>query len=81
MIPTIEDWASPYLRDCQTEEEFETFFNMLGSHKPNAWASANHRAWGNMTSNQYQRLLEKLETYKLFPKFDNYRSTYIDLKF
>jgi len=81
MIPAIEDWASPYLRDCRTEQEFEEFFNMLGKHKPNAWASANHRAWGNMTNAQYQRLLEKLKTYNLFPKFDEYRSTYIDLKF
>ena len=77
----IEDYAQPYLRDCNTEEQFEPFIDFVGGHEPHSWVSINHRAWGNMTGNQYQRLLEKLETYKLFPKFDEYRSTYIDLKF
>jgi hypothetical protein len=80
MIPDIEDWANPYLRDCRTEEEFELFYNILGSHVPNAWASANHRAWGNMTDNQYQKLLAKLKDYGLFPDFAEYRANYVDIK-
>jgi len=81
MLPEIEDWANPYLRDCNSEEDFQTFIDFIGVHKPHAWVSINHRAWGNMSKEQYQRLLEKLETYGLFPKFEKYRSTYIDLKF
>lgn len=81
MIPVPEDWASPYLRDCKTEQEFEDFISFIGVHAPHSWISVNHRAWGNMTAEQYQRLLTKLETYNLFPKFDEYRSNYIDLKF
>jgi hypothetical protein len=80
MVPDIEDWANPYLRDCRTDEEFESFFNVLGSHTPNAWASANHRAWGNMTAEQYSRLSTKLGTYNLVPRFDEYRATYTDIK-
>jgi hypothetical protein len=80
MIPDIEDWANPYLRDCRTQEEFEIFFNALGKHKPNAWASANHRAWGAMTDDQYSKLKNKLSEYNLTPNFDEYRRTYVDIK-
>lgn len=80
MVPDIEDWANPYLRDCRSEEEFESFFNVLGSHTPNAWASANHRSWGNMTDEQYSRLSTKLGTYNLVPRFEEYRATYVDIK-
>ena len=80
MVPDIEDWANPYLRDCRTNEEFESFFNVLGSHTPNAWASANHRAWGNMTDEQYSRLSKKLGMYNLVTRFDEYRATYTDIK-
>jgi hypothetical protein len=81
MIPDIEDWANPYLRDCRTEEEFETFFNMLGIHKPNAWASANHRSWGAMTNEQYGRLVDKLAEFNLVPHFADYRAEYVDIVF
>jgi hypothetical protein len=80
MIPEIEDWANPYLRDCRSEKDFQDFINFVGFHNPHSWVSINHRAWGNMTADQYCRLLEKLETYKLFPIFDEYRSTYVDIK-
>jgi hypothetical protein len=80
MVPAIEDWANPYLRDCRTEEEFSKFLAMLGVHKSNAWASINHRAWGNMTNNQYCALTEKLKDYELTPMFNVYRDSYVDLK-
>ncbi len=80
-IPEIEDWANPYLRDCYTEEDFLAFYNFLGVHKSHNWFSINHRAWGNMTANQYDRLCKKLELYNLKPNFDEYRNSYIDLKF
>lgn len=80
MIPSIEDWANPYLRDCRSEDEFANFFNVLGTHKPNAWASINHRAWGNMTADQYSRLSKKLSEYNLVPNFEEYRSSYTDIK-
>lgn len=80
MLPEIEDWANPYLRDCKTEEEFSQFLNFIGEHKPHAWVSINHRAWGNMTDDQYNRLTDKLSSYKLQPTFNEYRSTYVDIK-
>jgi len=77
----IHDYAGPYLRDCNTADEFNKFIGFIGVHKPHAWVSSNHRAWGNMTDEQYSRLKEKLETFNLKLNFDEYRSTYVDLKF
>lgn len=80
-IPEINDWANPYLRDCYSEGAFLKFYNFIGVHEPHSWISINHRAWGNMTDSQYQRLCKKLETFNLKPNFDDYRSNYVDLKF
>jgi hypothetical protein len=79
-IPLIEDWGSPYLRDCRTEEEFNRFLSALGAHLSNAWASINHRAWGNMNEDQYFQLRKKLKKFNLFPEFSQYRSSYVDIK-
>lgn len=81
MIPEIEDWANPYLRDCKTEQEFNEFINAVGRHYSHSWVSINHRAWGNMSTSQYDILKEKLAKYELEPRFDGYRAEYIDLKF
>lgn len=80
MIPDIEDWANPYLRDCRSEEEFKPFIDFIGVHAPHSWVSINHRAWGNMTDDQYNRLSSKLKSFSLLPNFKKYRSTYIDIK-
>lgn len=79
-MPSIEDWGNPYLRDCNSTEEFNEFLNFIGVHKPHAWVSVNHRAWGNMSSAQYQQLLTKLNDYNLKPNFDSYRGSYVDIK-
>jgi len=81
MFPCQEDWGNPMLRDCNSAEDFDFFFNHIGTHYPLAWISANHRAWGNMTDSQYAMLKDKLATYNLVPKFEEYRKTYTDLKF
>ena len=81
MYPVQEDWGNPMLRDCNNYEDFNFFFKHIGTHHSLAWVSANHRAWGNMDNVQYAMLKDKLATYNLFPKFDDYRSTYVDLKF
>ncbi len=80
-LPEIEDWANPYLRDCYSEEDFLAFYNFLGAHISHYWISINHRAWGNMSNNQYNRLCKKLETFNLKPNFAEYRRSYVDLKF
>lgn len=77
----IEDYASPYLRDCNSEDQFKPFIKFIGVHRPHAWISINHRAWGNMSASQYSRLLSKLKNYELTPHFDEYRQNYMDLKF
>lgn len=77
----IEDWANPYLRDSKTfAEDFEKFIDFIGVHAPHAWISVNHRSWGDMTDLQYNRLKDKLTEYNLIPHFEDYRSTYIDIK-
>lgn len=81
VIPEIEDWANPYLRDCKTDRDFFDFYNFVGVHAPHSWISINHRAWGNMTKIQYSKLLEKLKNFNLHPNFTKYRETYIDYKF
>lgn len=81
MITVPEDWGNPMLRDCRTKEEFDAFINFVGVVPNHAWVSANHRAWGNMTPEQYTQLTQKLAEYKLTPNFDDYRNTYVDLKF
>jgi len=81
MIPVLDDWASPYLRDCATEESFNNFFNFVGVHPQHSWISINHRAWGNMTLDQYNKLCAKLKEYNLTPNFDQYRKQYTDIKF
>jgi hypothetical protein len=77
----IDDYASPYLRDCNSDEEFKPFIDFIGVHEPHRWISINHRAWGNMTAKQYSRLFTKLKKYNLVPHFDEYRKSYTDLKF
>jgi hypothetical protein len=80
MLNVSDDWGNPMLRDCNTSEEFDSFINNVGIHCNHAWVSSNHRAWGNMTDQQYQTLCAKLKTYQLVPNFTDYRKTYVDLK-
>jgi hypothetical protein len=80
MYTIPEDWGNPMLRDCRTTEEFEHFLSHIGLHHTHAWVSANHRSWGNMTDNQYNQLTSKLAEYNLIPHFEDYRSTYVDIK-
>lgn len=80
MFTVPEDWGNPMLRDCNSAEEFEFFIDKLGIHYTHAWVSANHRAWGNMTDQQYQTLCTKLKPYQLVPNFDEYRASYVDIK-
>jgi hypothetical protein len=81
MIPEIEDWANPYLRDCKSVDEFNIFYNAIGRHSSNAWVSANHRSWGAMDDDQYNILADKLRKFNLYPNFNEYRRSYIDYKF
>jgi hypothetical protein len=80
MFTVPEDWGNPMLRDCNSAEEFDFFIGNVGIHYTHAWVSANHRAWGNMTDEQYQKLCDKLKTYMLVPHFTDYRTSYVDLK-
>jgi hypothetical protein len=80
MFTVPEDWGNPMLRDCRTEEDFNWFIERIGTVPTHAWVSSNHRAWGNMTNEQYQQLCTKLKTYKLVPHFADYRTNYVDLK-
>lgn len=78
----VPDWGGPYLRDSKTfSDDFEKFIEFIGVVPTHAWVSANHRSWGDMTEDQYNRLKIKLSEYNLYPKFEEYRSSYVDYKF
>lgn len=79
----IGDWGNPYLRDSRTDfsKNFEDYINFVGVHKPHCWTSINHRSWGDMTSHQYGRMVDKLKEFNLVPKFDDYRTNYVDIVF
>lgn len=77
-----KDWGNPMLRDSSNfAEDFEKFINFIGVVPSHSWVSANHRSWGDMTNDQYRRLLEKLGLYGLTPNFEDYRRNYVDYKF
>lgn len=80
MLGIPQDWANPYLRDCRSNKEFNDFISFVGVHDTHAWVSINHRAWGNMNIVHYNHTCEKLKEYNLIPRFNEYRSSYVDLK-
>jgi len=79
----VEDYANPMLRDSKTnfDQKFSLFLKNIGKHLPHAWVSANHRSWGDMNQSQYQALCRRLSHFQLEPKFDDYRSSYVDYRF
>jgi hypothetical protein len=80
-VPSVDDWANPYLRDSKTfNDDFKEFIKFIGVHEPHRWISINHRSWGDMSYEQYTILKDKLLEYNLIPNFDEYRSTYVDIK-
>lgn len=76
-------WAGYFLRDNKDfNKEFDTFISNIRSLPRQAWVSINHRAWGDMTEDQYQILKNKLhDMYMYGGYFDNYRRDYVDIKF
>lgn len=75
-------WAGHFLRDNKNFSlEFAKFIDNIGKIPHQAWVSVNHRAWGDMTDDQYQILKTKLKELGLFDShFDKYRSEYVDIK-
>ena len=77
-IEPIDDWAHPYLRDSKNfDTDVDNFISRLGKHPPHRWASINHRAWGDMTDGQYEKIVDKLGIFGLHPNFELYRQNYI----
>jgi hypothetical protein len=76
-------WAGYFLRDNPNfENEFNTFIKEIRHLSRHAWVSINHRAWGDMTEEQYRIIKNKLhEMYMFGGYFDDYRQDYIDIKF
>lgn len=79
----VEDWGNPYLRDSRTHfaQNFEEYINFVGEHLPLCWSSINHRSWGDMTDEQYTRMIDKLAEFNLVPHFEDYRTKYVDIVF
>jgi hypothetical protein len=79
----VDDWGNPYLRDSRTNfaQNFEDYINFIGKHLPLCWSSINHRSWGDMTTEQYIQITEKLAEFNLVPHFLDYRKNYVDIVF
>jgi inhibitor of KinA sporulation pathway (predicted exonuclease) len=76
---SIDGWSGAYLRDSDNfDTDFESFIKFVGLHKPHAWASINHRSWGDMSNSQYQNTVNKLSEYGLTPDFADYRKHYLE---
>ena len=76
-------WAGYFLRDNPDfATEFNNFISKIRFLPRQAWVSINHRAWGDMTDEQYVILKAKLEEMFMYGGyFDEYRKNYVDLKF
>lgn len=75
-------WAGYFLRDNPNFSlEFNNFIESIRKIPNQSWVSINHRAWGDMTNEQYQTLKSKIKELGLFDShFDKYRSEYVDIK-
>jgi hypothetical protein len=75
-------WAGYFLRDnANFSDEFDTFINKIRHLPRQAWVSINHRAWGDMTDDQYSILKNKLQELYLYGGyFDDYRRNYVNIK-
>jgi hypothetical protein len=74
----IDGWSGAYLRDSPTfDQDFESFINFVGVHRPHSWISINHRSWGDMSDQQYNDTMNKLSEFKLVPNFAEYRKDYL----
>jgi hypothetical protein len=75
-------WAGHFLRDnINFDLEFNKFIDQMRSIPHQSWVSINHRAWGDMTEDQYNLLKMKFKELKLYDShFDKYRLDYVDIK-
>lgn len=74
----MHTWCHPMLRDSNNfDNDVNYFIDSLAKHEKHPWASANHRAWASMTSEQYNRTLTRLSQFNLTPNMQRFRKTYI----
>jgi hypothetical protein len=75
-------WAGNFLRDnVNFNLEFNKFIDRIRKVPHQSWVSINHRAWGDMTNDQYQILKLKIKELGLYDgHFDKYRAEYVDIK-
>jgi hypothetical protein len=76
-------WGGYMLRDNPNfEAEFDMFMSKIRHLPRQAWVSINHRAWGDMTDNQYEILKTKLDSMFMYGgHFDDYRKNYVHIVF
>jgi hypothetical protein len=75
-------WGGYYLRDHPNfDQEFNHYLSNLKTVARHAWTSINHRAWGDMTDEQYRRLQAELTKMHLYDGyFNDYRANYVNIK-
>ncbi len=75
-------WSGYYLRDSRTFDiEFDNYIKDFRKNSFQAWSSINHRAWGDMSNEQYEFLHTKLDEIWLYGKYHNeYRNTYVNIQ-
>lgn len=75
-------WGGYYLRDHPNfDHEFNHYLSNLNTVARHAWTSINHRAWGDMSDEQYERLQAELTRLHLYDGyFNEYRSNYVHIE-
>jgi hypothetical protein len=70
-------WCHPMLRDSSDfKNDVNYFLENLGNFELHRWASINHRAWLEMTVDQYDSIVKKLRGYNLNPDMRRFRDLY-----
>jgi len=75
----VHNFSHPYLRDSTDfNHQYWIFLKLLGRDPRHYWSMINHRAWGEMREDQYQRICESLNRFDLRPNFDRFRREYLN---
>ena len=73
----LHTWSHPMLRDYSDfKNDIKYFLDNLGKFDLHRWASINHRAWLEMTPEQYDTVVNKLKEFKLNPDMRKFRDSY-----